>query len=107
VDDAVTLDALAGLDRSRRDARLLPPDVLLADWPLVALPDDEAGRFLTGLRRRVAARCARVRVYAPQPRFLGPAHITARRTDSRPPTHPAEVHRRPPAEPHRSPEEAP
>ena len=57
--------------------------------PLLRLPDDEAGRFLTGLRRRVAAPDApAVRVYAsspsagchrpPNPRaFLGSAHITA------------------------------
>ena len=32
---------------------VLPPDVLLADWPRVQLSDDEAGRFLTGLRRRI------------------------------------------------------
>ena len=43
------------------------------------LDDDEAGRFLTGLRRRVALPDApRVRVYGPEPRaFLGSAHITA------------------------------
>jgi tRNA pseudouridine55 synthase len=43
------------------------------------LPDDEAGRFLSGLRRRVRLPDApAVRVYGPQPRaFLGSAHITA------------------------------
>jgi tRNA pseudouridine55 synthase len=52
--------------------------LLLADWPLVRLPGDEAGRFLTGLRRRVLLADPRVRVYGPQPRaFLGSAHITA------------------------------
>ena len=45
-------------------ARLLPPDVLLAGWPEISLPDDEAGRFLTGLRRRVLlADAPAVRVY--------------------------------------------
>jgi tRNA pseudouridine55 synthase len=54
----------------------------------VHLPNDEAGRFLTGLRRRVAlADTPAVRVYGPaahpQPQgheahaFLGTAHITA------------------------------
>ena len=46
----------------------------------VALGDDEAGRFLTGLRRRVdAGRCApRCASTAREPRaFLGSAHITA------------------------------
>jgi tRNA pseudouridine55 synthase len=90
VEQAVTLDALAALDEPGRDALLLPPDALLADWPALSLPDDEAGRFLSGLRRRVAAQDApAVRVYAasppplaasgtPNPRaFLGSAHISA------------------------------
>ncbi len=76
---AITIDALAALDEAAREALLHPPDVLLADWPLVRLPDDEAGRFLTGLRRRVSlADAPAVRVYGPQPlAFLGAAHITA------------------------------
>jgi tRNA pseudouridine55 synthase len=65
----------------------------VAAWPEVRLPDDEAGRFLNGLRRRVSlADAAAVRVYrfsrepeepddALQRRhtraFLGTAHITA------------------------------
>jgi tRNA pseudouridine55 synthase len=45
----------------------------------VHLADDEAGRFLSGLRRRTAlADAPAVRVYGPEPRaFLGSAHITA------------------------------
>ncbi len=92
VADAITIDELAALDEPARDARLLPPDVLLAGWPAVELPDDEAGRFLCGLRRRVAlADAGAVRVYGPVPAdvapdlpaphparaFLGSAHITA------------------------------
>jgi len=90
VEQAVTIEALAALDEAGRDALLLPPDVLLAEWPALSLPDDEAGRFLSGLRRRVAvADAPAVRVYAssppplaaagaPNPRaFLGSAHITA------------------------------
>ncbi len=74
---AVTLEALAALDETAREALLLPPDALLAGWPEVQLPDDEAGRFLTGLRRRVAlADAPAVRVYGTHPRaFLGSAHI--------------------------------
>lgn len=77
LEDAITLDALAALGESGREARLLPTDLLLAGWPAVDLPDDEAGRFLTGLRRRVAlADAPAVRVYARAPRaFLGSAHI--------------------------------
>jgi tRNA pseudouridine55 synthase len=79
VEDALTLDALAALSEAGRDARLLPPDVLLSDWPEWRLSADEAARFLTGLRRRVEAPDApRVRVYGPEPRaLLGAAHITA------------------------------
>ena len=69
------------MDEAERDALLLPADALLADWPTVRLPDDEAGRFLTGLRRRVALadapRGARLRPAEPARHFLGSAHITA------------------------------
>jgi tRNA pseudouridine55 synthase len=79
IEDAVTLEQLAALDEAERDALLKPADWLLADWPPVHLNDDDAGRFLSGLRRRVAIGDQRaVRVYGPEPRaFLGSAHITA------------------------------
>jgi tRNA pseudouridine55 synthase len=74
--DAVTLEQLTGMSEPERDALLLPADALLADWPRVQLPDDEAGRFLTGLRCRVSlADAAAVRVYGPDDAFLGSAHI--------------------------------
>lgn len=77
--DAVTLEQLAAWTETERDARLKPADWLLADWPAVSLPDDEAGRFLAGMRRRVTlGDAAAVRVYGPQPRaFLGSAHVCA------------------------------
>ena len=82
--NAITIEALAALQPAQREALLLPPEVLVADLPQVHLPDDEAGRFLCGLRRRVAlADAGAVRVYraAPDahhtPAFLGTAHITA------------------------------
>ena len=85
VEQAITLEALQALNEAERDALLLPPDVLVAGWPAVHLPDDEAGRFLTGLRRRVTlADAPAVRVYRRPPEppdspraFLGTAHITA------------------------------
>jgi tRNA pseudouridine55 synthase len=79
VDDATTLDALLAMDEAARDALLRPVDALLQSLPIVRLPDDEAGRFLSGLRRRVTlADAGAVRVYGPQPRaFLGSAHVTA------------------------------
>lgn len=79
LDGAITIDALQALDPVLREQRLLPPDVLVADWPAVRLTADDAGRFLSGLRRRVeAVDCAAVRVYGPEPRaFLGSAHVKA------------------------------
>ena len=78
VDRAVTLEALAAMSEAERDAQLLPADALLADAPEIRLDEADAGRFLTGLRRRIdAADSTRLRVYGPQPRaFLGSAHIT-------------------------------
>jgi len=64
------------MDEAQRDARLRPADALLAHWPRVQLDDAEAGRFLTGLRRRVNLDdAAAVRVYGPGGAFLGSAHI--------------------------------
>jgi tRNA pseudouridine55 synthase len=79
VRDAILLDAFEALSESERDARLKPTDCLLAQWPAVRLPADEAGRFLSGLRRRIdGADAAAVRVYGSAPHaFLGSAHITA------------------------------
>jgi tRNA pseudouridine55 synthase len=79
VEASITLDALAALTDAERDAHLLPPDALLAEWPEHRLPAHEAARFLTGLRRRVNAPDApRLRVYGPEQRaLLGSAHITA------------------------------
>jgi tRNA pseudouridine55 synthase len=79
VRDAVTADALDALGEAEREALLRPTDCLLADWPVVRLDADDAGRFLSGLRRRIdGADAAAVRVYGSQPdAFLGSAHITA------------------------------
>ena len=79
VAEAVTLETLADWTEEQRDAHLMPPDALVADWPAVRLAAEEAGRFISGLRRRVAQPDApAVRVYGPEPTaFLGSAHITA------------------------------
>jgi tRNA pseudouridine55 synthase len=82
VGQAISLDALAALTETEREALLRPPDALLADWPALSLPGDEAARFLSGLRRRLppgsAADAPHVRVYGPEPHvLLGSAHITA------------------------------
>ncbi|MFO1220841.1 MAG: tRNA pseudouridine(55) synthase TruB [Burkholderiaceae bacterium] len=77
--DALSFDALEAMSEPERDACLQPADCLLAGWPELSLAADEAARFLTGLRRRVAAAdVPAVRVYALQPRaFLGCGHVTA------------------------------
>ena len=76
---AVSLTDLEAMDESSRLALLQPMDTLLADWPALALDAAEAGRFLTGLRRRVQVADAPVlRVYGPEPgAFLGSAHVSA------------------------------
>ena len=79
IDAACTLEQLQTLSEDERDALLLDADTLLADWPMVRLDDEGAGRFLSGVRRRLPlADAPRVRVYGPQARaFLGSGHITA------------------------------
>ncbi|BDI06375.1 tRNA pseudouridine(55) synthase TruB [Sphaerotilus microaerophilus] len=76
---AVTLDDLLGMDDEQRVALLRPVDVLLTDWPKVELSLADAGRFLSGMRRRVElADTPRLRVYGPGGHaFLGSAHVTA------------------------------
>jgi tRNA pseudouridine55 synthase len=76
---SVTLEQLAAKTEAERDALLQPADTLLADCPLVRLNDEDAGRFLSGVRRRTPlADTKQVRVYGPQPQaFLGSGHITA------------------------------
>jgi len=79
LDGAISLDALAAMTEAEREDLLRPPDALLADWPEQRLDAAEAARFLSGLRRRVAAAdVSQVKVYGPEPQaFLGSAHIKA------------------------------
>jgi tRNA pseudouridine55 synthase len=73
----ITLPALEALDEPARLARLLPPAALLPDHVAIALPDEAAGRFLTGLRRRgLWPDADRVAVYGDRPRaLLGTARV--------------------------------
>ncbi len=79
LDAAVTLDDLALLDESGRDARLHPADTLLGDAPLLRLDAIASARFLGGVRIRIDQPDAPLlRVYGPEPRaFLGSAHVAA------------------------------
>ena len=79
LEGAHTLEQLAAMTEAERDAQLMDADALLADWPLIRLDTEDAGRFLSGLRRRVTVPDApNIRVYGPEPKaFLGGAHITA------------------------------
>lgn len=52
IQDCLTLEQLEALDEAERLQALLPVESLLGDLPRVALPASEAGRFLSGLRRR-------------------------------------------------------
>ena len=76
---ALTLEALTAMDEAARDAALMDADALVADWPEVRLGTEDAGRFLSGVRRRTPlADAAHVRVYGPEAHaFLGGGHITA------------------------------
>ena len=76
---AVSLAELEATIEADRLALLQPMDSLLADWPALTLDAAEAGRFLTGLRRRVQVPDApALRIYGPEPgAFLGSAHVCA------------------------------
>jgi tRNA pseudouridine55 synthase len=79
----ISLPELEALDEAARDARLLPPQALVASYPSVTLDADNAGRFLSGLRRRGTPGqwgkdAPLVQVYGADPiAFLGSGHITA------------------------------
>lgn len=87
----VSLPALEAMTEPEREACLLPAQSLVAAYPSVTLDADNAGRFLSGLRRRGepgqwGADAPLVQVYGPAasaeedgkaPAFLGSAHITA------------------------------
>ncbi|MBI5277986.1 MAG: tRNA pseudouridine(55) synthase TruB [Burkholderiales bacterium] len=73
----VTLEALAAMDEAARLAALLPVEALLQGHARVTLPADDAGRFLSGLRRRGNWPDApQVAVFGPDT-ILGTAHVKA------------------------------
>ena len=78
-EQCVTLQQLEATGEEARMAALQPIDCLLSDHTSVTLDADNAGRFLSGLRRRGTwADAAHVRVYGQAPySLLGTAHIVA------------------------------
>lgn len=77
VEHAVTLADLEALPDADRAGLLLAPDVLLSGCPEVRLGEQDAARFLAGMRRRLALPDADlVRVFGPEPQaFLGSGHV--------------------------------
>ena len=79
----VTLAALEAMDEAQRLACVLPVDALLQGFSRVTLDSDNAGRFLSGLRRRGDwPDCPQIAVYGPAPSgthgaLLGSAHSVA------------------------------
>ena len=77
IGQCVTLHDFEAMDKAQRIAALQPVDALLPDLSVIELAPDEAGRFLSGLRRRGPWRDqAGVRVYGRQPHaLLGTGHV--------------------------------
>jgi tRNA pseudouridine55 synthase len=76
----VTLAVLEAMTEAGREACLLAPQSLVAAYPSVTLDADNAGRFLSGLRRRGqwGADAPLVQVYGSESAaFLGSAHVCA------------------------------
>ncbi|MFZ9375468.1 MAG: tRNA pseudouridine(55) synthase TruB [Burkholderiaceae bacterium] len=79
VAQAVTLPELEAMSEAERSQRLLPIDSLLHGHLRVTLGSDDAGRFLSGMRRRGPwPDASQVAVYGEQPHaLLGTAHVRA------------------------------
>ncbi len=78
IDKAVTLPQLEALSDVAREALLMPVEVMLEAYTRVDLDNENAGRFLSGVRRRTeAADNECVKVYGPGAQLLGSAHIKA------------------------------
>jgi tRNA pseudouridine55 synthase len=78
-DQCITLAALEAMEEGERQAHLLSTEALVADHSRVTLGAEDAGRFLSGLRRRGNWPDApAVAVFGEQPAsFLGTAHAKA------------------------------
>ncbi len=77
--ECISIQELETLSESDREIKLLPVDALLDGHTPVTLPPDDAGRFLSGVRRRGDwPDNLHVAVYGESPRaLLGTAHVKA------------------------------
>jgi tRNA pseudouridine55 synthase len=79
LENALTLEQIEAMDMTERDARLLPPDVLLQHLPAISLADAQSDRFCHGQAVRIDEKCEtmlRFRVYRQESRkFLGLAEV--------------------------------
>ncbi|PIT74503.1 tRNA pseudouridine(55) synthase TruB [Limnohabitans sp. B9-3] len=75
----ITVAELEALTEQARETRLLPVDALLDGHTPVTLPPEDAGRFLSGVRRRGSwPDSSHMAVYGQTPHaLLGTAHVTA------------------------------
>ena len=78
-EDCINLEALGEMSEADRETILMPVDALLDGHTPVTLPPDDAGRFLSGVRRRGTwPDDVHVAVYGDSPRaLLGTAHVKA------------------------------
>lgn len=78
-EQALALAQLEAMTELERDASLLPVEALLGGHTQVTLAPDDAGRFLSGVRRRGAwPDCAQVAVFGiTPPALLGSGHVKA------------------------------
>ena len=79
IEECFTLEALEALPENQRHTPLKPVDVLLDSHHPITLQPDDAGRFLSGLRRRGDwPDHDQVAVYGAEPHaLLGTAHVRA------------------------------
>ena len=77
VEDALCLEELEAWSETERDARLLPPDALLADLPPLALDVDSTWQLCHGQPVwRSGLRVGQtMRAYGPDGRFLGVVQV--------------------------------
>jgi tRNA pseudouridine55 synthase len=78
IGQCMTLEALEALDDDERPGVLLPAEALLEGHERVTLDEDNAGRFLSGLRRRGSwPDQEAVAVFGPSAALLGTGHVKA------------------------------